>query len=362
MSEQNNNLELEDLGYDEFFESARTNLGLSQHAVARVVSEYKEGYRVRTPSREYSAKITGRQMYEAERREDFPAVGDWVAIEVLDDSNAMIKQILPRKTILGKKYSDRQETQIIASNVDIVFVVESVDRDFNLNRLDRFVVLANEGCITPAIVLNKIDLIQETKMLNMTERVKHRFAGVDIILASSIIGNGLDDLSRHILHGRTYCFIGSSGVGKSSLINRLLGGELIKTREIGKSTGRGKHTTTSRQTYFLKNGGILIDNPGTREVGLAGAREGIDDTFDNIVLLARDCKFRDCTHTNEPGCAVLNAVRDKTLDEDRYLNFLRLRKEVEHYKMTELERRSKDRQFGKHIKKTLKQLKKYPRS
>lgn len=146
------------------------------------------------------------------------------------------------------------------------------------------------------------------------------------------------------------------------MINRLLRSESIKTREIGRSTGRGKHTTTARQTYLLENGGIVIDNPGTREVGIAGSSDGIEDTFNDIIALAKNCKYRDCTHTHEPGCAILQAIKEKRLDKGRYTNFLRLRKEVEYYEMTEQERRTRDRQFGKHVKKALDELKNSRRS
>jgi ribosome biogenesis GTPase len=350
-------IELDDLGYSEFDESKQKSLGLTKYPVARVVAEYKEAYRVRSVNGEYVAKITGKQMFNAVKREDYPAVGDWVTITELDKERAVIHKILPRKTILKKKYSDKQDVQVIATNIDIAFVVESLDRDYNLNRFERYFVLANEEGIKPAIILNKVDLVSETELNARIDQIKNRFDKIDIISTSTITERGLNELVNYIAKGKTYCFLGSSGVGKSSLINKLLKRNEIKIIEISDSTGRGKHTTTAREMYFLENGGIVIDNPGTREVGIADASAGIENVFDEIKLLSKGCKYADCTHTHEPGCAVLKAIEDKKVDEDRYQNYIKLRKENEYYRMTNLEKREKDRKFGQFIKKALDQLK-----
>lgn len=352
------NIRLEDLGYNTFFQSNRRTLGLTDYSVARVIAEYKEGYRVKGISGEYLSKITGKQIFNAARREDYPAVGDWVVITELDNERAVIHRILPRQTILRKKYSDKQETQVIAANVDVAFITESVDRDYNLNRLERFFVLVKEGDIKPTIILNKIDLISEEEMRLKMGKIENRFDDVDIIPTSTITEQGLDELVSCLEKGKTFCFLGSSGVGKSSLINRLLGRNAIKIREISTYSGRGKHTTTGRDMYFLDNGGIVIDNPGMREVGIADASASIGDVFGEITTLSINCKYADCTHTHEPGCAVLKAIKDKKMDEDKYLNYVRLTKESEYYQMTELEKRRKDRKFGQFIKKASKQIKK----
>ena len=352
-------MKLEDLGYGAFFESSLRKLDLDDYSVARVIAEYKEAYRVRSATGEYLAKITGKQMFNALSRADYPAVGDWVAITELNKEQAVIHRILPRKTTLRRKYSNKQENQIIATNIDVAFVVESIDRDYNLNRFERYFVLAEDGNIKPAVVLNKIDLISSAELDLTITRIKDRFNDVDIIPTSTIAERGLAELRRYITRGKTYCFLGSSGVGKSSLINKLLGRDAIKIREISQRTGRGKHATTGREMYFLEDGGIVIDNPGMREVGMADSNAGIGDVFCEITVLSKDCKYADCTHTHEPGCAVLNAVESQELDEDKYSNYVKLRKETEYYSMTELEKRKKDRQFGKFVKKTLEQLKKY---
>ena len=332
---------------------------MDSYLVARVIAEYKEAYKVRSVTGEYLAKITGKQMFDSPSREDYPAVGDWVTITELDRERAVIHKILPRKTILRKKYSNKQESQIIATNIDVAFVIESVDRDYNLNRFERYLVLANDGNIQPAIVLNKIDLISDAELNLKIDQMKGRFKGVDIILTSTITERGLDELRRYIIKGKTYCFLGSSGVGKSSLINKLLGGNTIKIREVSHRTGRGKYTTASREIYFLENGGIVIDNPGMREVGMADSSVGIENVFSETITLSKNCKYAGCKHIHEPGCAVLNAVKFKELDENKYLNYVKLKKETEYYGMTELEKRRKDRRFGRFVKKSLEQLKEY---
>lgn len=342
----------EDLGYDDFFESNRNNLELTDYPVARVIAEYRELYRVRSTYGEYLAKVTGKHIYTATGREDYPAVGDWVAIEPLPEKNkALIRGILPRKTILKKKYSGKEASQIIAVNIDTAFIVESMDRDYNLNRFERFIVLVAEGGIAPVMILNKTDLIPEMELQSRMIEIRNRFPSIDVISTSTVTNEGLDEFRQLIQKGKTYCFLGSSGVGKSTLINRLLQKEEIKTREMGLTTGKGKHTTTTREMYFLENGGLVIDNPGTREVGIADSETGIETVFSEIGRLSKQCRYTDCTHTREPGCAVLEALEDESLDRDKYDNFMKLKKEAAFYKMTSIEKREKDRKFGKFVKK-----------
>ena len=350
---------LEDFGYDEFLDSQWKSLNLEDAYVARVISEHKESYKVKNADGEYMAKITGRQMFNAVTREDYPAVGDWVAITNIDEERAVIKNILQRKTVLRKKYSSKSDTQIIATNVDEVFIVESLERDFNLNRFERYLVLANEGGIKPVIVLNKIDLVSQEQLDVIEEQTRKRFEDIDILLTSIITEQGLSQLIDYIQKGKTYSFIGSSGVGKSTLINGLLQKDEIKTTPISDYTGRGMHSTTTRDMYFLENGGIVIDNPGTREVGIADVNEGIENIFDEIVALSQECKFADCTHTHEPKCAVRKAAEDNKLDMEKYQNYLKLKNENDYNDMTILEKRRKDRKFGQFIKKKKDELKGY---
>lgn len=351
-------IKIEDLGYDEFFESNRTKLGLELFQIARVIAEQRGGYWVKNAQGEYLAKIMGKQIWKAKSREDYPAVGDWVAIFKLEEGKATIQSVLPRRTIMQRKYSGKDETQIIATNVDVVFIIEAVGRDYNLNRYERYFAMANEGGIRPAIILNKIDLISEEELNSKLDQIKDRFKNIDVIVTSTLTDSGLDELKKYIAKGKTYCFLGSSGVGKSSLINRLLGKSKIETGEIGLYSGRGKHVTTAREMYFLEQGGIVIDNPGVREVGMTDANTGVDNLFDEITSLSKKCKFVNCTHVHEPGCEVLSALKSGELDKDKYSNFVNLKKETKHYKMTKLEKKEKDRQFGKFIKKAKMDFKK----
>ena len=360
-----NELKLEDLGYGEFFEANRQSLGFGGFLVGRVIAEYRQVYRVKNAAGEYLAKITGKQMFAAESREDYPAVGDWVAITVLGEGQAAIHKVLPRKTIIKRKCVGKNDVQIIATNIDVAFAIESVDSDFSLNRFERYFAIANDGGIKTAIILNKTDLIAKEELEEKTVQIKTRFKDIDIIPTSTVAAAGLDKLKKYIEKGKTYCFLGSSGVGKSSLINKLIGKEIIDTGEIDLRTDRGRHTTTAREMYFLKNGsstsltvsGIVIDNPGMREVGMADAGTGIDNLFDEIIALAIKCKYADCTHTHEAGCAVLAAIASGKLDEDKFNNYAKLKNESQFYELNELEKRRKDQQFGKFLKSAKKQLK-----
>lgn len=315
---------------------------------ARVIAEYKGAYKVKNENGVFLAKVTGKQMFNALSREDYPAVGDWVAIDELPEQQAVIRELLPRKTVIKRKYSAKNKTQIIAANIDVAFVVQAVGRDFSLNRFERYFAIARDGGITPAIILNKVDLISEKELAEKLGQLKNRFPGVNIILTSATNNKGLDELKNYIEEGKTYCFLGSSGVGKSSLINKLFGKNLIKTEGISSYSGRGKHITTNRQMYFLENGGIVIDNPGMREIGMANVK---------IPEIFKGCKYKNCTHTHEKGCQVLRAVELGRIDKEKYSNYIQLKKESEYYEMSKLEKREKDRSFGKFLKNAKKSLK-----
>jgi ribosome biogenesis GTPase len=277
----------------------------------------------------------------------------------------VIQKILPRKTIIKRKRGDkdkigsRVEIQVIGTNIDVAFIVESVNRDYNLNRIERYFAITKDQGIKPVVILNKIDLISKQELDLIVVQTKERFNDLDVILTSTLNKKGLEELKTYLEKGKTYCFLGSSGVGKSSLINKLIGSNAIKTGDISKYSDRGKHVTTSREMYFLENGGIVIDNPGIREVGLANVSTGIDDSFEEIFEIGKKCKYKNCTHTNEPGCEVLKAVKQGKLDENKYNNYLNLKKESEFYEMSDFEKREKEKSFGKFIKNAKKDFKKY---
>lgn len=350
---------IEDLGYDSFFEFNREKLGLDISKVARVIAEHKESYKVKNINGEYLAKITGKQIFKASSREDYPAVGDWVEISELGENRAMIHSIFPRRTIIKRKYNGKNEIQVVATNIDVAFIIESIDRDYNLNRIERYSVIAKDGGIVPVIILNKIDLISPEELSLKISQIKSRFKDIDVILTSALAEKGLYELGKYIEKNKTYCFLGSSGVGKSSLINKLINQDKIKIGDIGLRSNRGKHTTTAREMYFLENGGIVIDNPGMREVGMTDTAYGINNFFDEINFFAKKCKFLNCTHIHEPGCEVLVALEAGIIDRDKYSNYINMKKEAEHYGMTEIEKRGKNKKFGKFINKAKKELKRY---
>lgn len=356
---------IKNLGWNDFFESNRKKLELDDFSVARVTSEQRGAYKVKNEKGEFLARIKGRKMFESTSREDYPAVGDWLAITELDNNQAVIQAVLPRKSIIKRKFGNRNkigeknDVQIIAANVDVIFIVQSVGRDYNLNRFERYLAIAREANIKPIIIINKIDLISSEEVRVKLSEIKNRLGDVDIILTSTVNNEGLGELKKYIQEGETYCFLGSSGVGKSSLINKLLEKDVIKTDEISSYSDRGKHVTTVRETYFLENGGIVIDNPGVREIGMTDVDEGVDSFFDEIALLAKECKYSDCTHVHEPGCEVLLAKKEGRLDEDKYDNYISLKKETEYSEMSKFRKKEKNRQFGKFMKKAKKDFKKY---
>ncbi|HLN19231.1 MAG TPA: ribosome small subunit-dependent GTPase A, partial [Patescibacteria group bacterium] len=242
-------------------------------------------------------------------------------------------------------------------NVDVAFIVQSIGRDYSINRYERYLAVVKNENIKPVIIINKIDLIDESELEEKLAEIKTRLGEIDIIATSAKNDKGLEELKNYIKKGKTYCFLGSSGVGKSTLINKLLEKNSIKTGDVSSYSARGKHITTGREMYFLENGGIVIDNPGIREVGMTDVSEGVSNLFDEISGLSEKCKFADCTHIHEPGCEVLRAVEDGELDRRRYENYINLKKETDYFQMSSLEKREKDRNFGKFIKNVKKDLK-----
>jgi ribosome biogenesis GTPase len=330
-------------------------------SIARVIEENRGSYRIKTATHEMPAEISGKLRFTAESREDLPAVGDWVAVSTFDDNTrAVIHAVLPRKTLIARKAAgERTEKQIIAANVDIIFIVQGLDHNFNPRRLERYLVVAHESGATPVVLLSKADLLSPQELQVRKQEAAAVSAGAQVIAYSAATGDGLDEIKRLITEGVTVCLIGSSGVGKSTLINTLAGEELLETGSVREDDSRGRHTTVRRQMVFLPGGGILIDTPGMRELGLWHAESSLDVTFPEIAELAEGCKFSDCTHTHEPECAVRAAAEQGVLDARRFASYIKLRKEAE--RMNErttvagmLERKRKDKILSRAVKQVVK--------
>lgn len=349
------NISLEDLGYNKEFEKYYKDNNLECFTLARVILQHKERYIVKSEKGDYGAEVIGKLRFTAQSSSDFPVVGDWVAISECDENNAYIHAILDRQTTIQRKASGKEgESQIIASNVDTAFIVQSVNRDFNINRLERYLTICNQSGIQSIIVISKTDLISKGSTDDIISSIKDRIPNVEIVALSNVDNNGLDELKSYIEKGITYCMLGSSGVGKSTLINKLAGAKLMETKDISESIDRGKHTTTHRELIILDNGGIFIDNPGMREVGLTDMNEGLENTFETISQLALECRYKDCQHIHEDGCAVLNAIENGNLSQEIYENYVKLSKEKAHYEASNVEKKRK----GKDLSKLIKQVKK----
>ena len=321
-------MHLEDLGWNSFFESHFSELNNGSLVPARVIEELKGLHRVRCAHQEYLAEVAGKIHYMAEGRDDYPAVGDWVAIAPRpQEGRARIEHILPRRTKLARKAAGRSlEEQIISANLDTVFVVSALNRDFNLRRIERYLTLVWDSGARPVILLNKADLHPDSEAC--VAQAESVALGSPVHLLSALAGTGVETIPSYLPRGSTGAFVGSSGVGKSTIINRLLGDNLLATQAVRRGDDRGKHTTTSRQLFFLPQGGLVIDTPGLRELQLLDNEQGAAQAFDDIETLAASCRFGDCHHRGEPGCAVADAVRDGSLAPQRLENFHKLEAEL----------------------------------
>jgi ribosome biogenesis GTPase len=316
---------------------------------ARVIAVDRDLYTVRpTGGEPIQARLAGRFRHAAKDATELPCVGDSVAVEICGET-CLIHDVLPRDSVLRRKRPGKDiEFQLIAANIDVAFIVQGCHFDFNARRLDRYLVVCRDGGIRPVIVLSKSDLVGEDDLAGMIQEIRDAGINADILSLSNLTGEGLDRLTDMLEPGLTYCLLGSSGVGKTTLINRLLGTD-YETQACS-ATGEGIHTTTRRQLIEMDGGAYLVDTPGMRELGILDAANGISESFSNIADLATHCRFSDCAHTHEPGCAVRGSV-----DEGELASYQKLVRENERNVQTYHERRQADRQFGKHCKAVMKQ-------
>ncbi len=327
--------------------------------LARVITVHKGRYIVRNAHRIFWAEIMGNLRYTSETPSDLPVVGDWVGIIPMDKDSVVIKSVLNRYSTLERKAVGlHAESQLIASNIDVACVVMAMNQDFNLNRLDRYISICYSGGIQPIIILTKIDLVNANQAEIYRTQIIDRYASIEIQMLSIYMEERFHVFKRSLQAYKTYCFIGSSGVGKSTVVNQLLNTDVLKTKAIRSSNDKGKHTTTHRELFVLPNGSIVIDTPGMREVGMSGHSEGIELAFEAITDLTDECRFSDCRHINEIGCAVLNAIDTGDLSEEVYNNYTKLKREEEHYTQSSQTKKQSGKNLSKMIRNVQKQKKK----
>jgi len=321
--------------------------------LGRVIEQHRELYRVISTAGEYQAQVTGKLAHQLITTE-FPVVGDWVLMLVTDHESAMIEQVLPRQSALARGAVNSRDGQLIATNINTIFICMSLNADFNVRRIERYLTIAWDSGATPVIILTKVDLCDD--LPEKLRRLADVSMGVETITCSATTGQGFADLQPYLGSGQTVALVGSSGVGKSTLINYLLGAEVILTNTIREDDSKGRHTTTSRQLLPLPSEACVIDTPGMRELQIYVGN--VDQTFAEITALATDCKFNDCTHTSEPGCAVLAALAAGQLTTERLQSYHKLQREVSYQGLNsrQLEQEKLNRMFGgKNIMKQVKQ-------
>ncbi len=351
-------MKLSDLGFDQWFQSHVSDLRQDGRDIARISAVDRGAYLIRNQTQEVPAELAGKFYFQLESSTDLPCVGDWVAVQYHNnDTEAIIYEVFPRKTFLRRKFAgEKVDFQMIAANIDVAFIVQSCHFDFNVRRMDRYLVMAADGGVEPIVVLTKTDLIALEELEQKLATITSCTVTAKVLAISNITGVGFDKFQQVLVSGRTYCLLGSSGVGKTTLLNRLIGQDAFDTKAVS-GTGEGIHTTTRRQLIILNQGAMLIDTPGMRELGLLGVSEGVNQGFEDIVQLSLNCRYPNCGHTQEPGCAVLAAVTSGALTEERYSSYIKLKKESEYHELSYLDKRKKDRTFGRFIKSVKKQMK-----
>ena len=347
---------LEQLGWNDRLEAHLGSLDRSDLVPARITRQDRNRYQLLSPEGQFVGELTGSMVSKASASADLPAVGDWVLASVRrDEMAATIHDILPRRSSFSRKVAGKNtKQQIVAANIDTVFLVSGLDHDFNLRRIERYVTLAWDSGAIPVIVLNKADLADDLEAI--ITQVESVAIGIDVVSVSTIGQPGIEPLRPYLQPGKTAAFLGSSGVGKSSLVNAILEGQHLATTPVRLDDSRGRHTTTFRELFVAPGGAILIDTPGMRELQLWTDAEGVRNTFPEIEELSESCKFSDCAHETEPGCAVRSALDSGDLSESRYNSYLKLMKEVAYLDRRKSESSYQDRKHDKALGKLYKSI------
>ena len=348
---------LKRLGWSAWFEK-RASIEPDE-SLARVVAVDRDQLLLINQNETFRAKLSGNFRYHHNQSQELPCVGDWVqVVKHSEDVWGMVHSVLERRSALRRKAAgENVDYQMIAANVDEVIIVMSCHFDFNVKRLERYLVMVRDGGADPCVLLTKTDLVEPEVVTSQMAEIRSVAPTVPILTLSNVTQDGLEQFKQVLQPARTYCFVGSSGVGKSTLINSLLEHELQQTKDVS-ATGEGRHTTVRRELIVLDTGALVVDNPGMREFGIVGAETGIQGSFADIVALEAQCRFRNCAHGTELGCAVQGALDSGELSQEHYDNYLKLKDESAFNEMSYVEKRHKDRDFGKYIKSVKKSLKK----
>ncbi len=346
---------LKDLGYYSDLNRYLKSQEKTKSIIGRVIKQGRQHYTVKTNIGNYNSKVSGKLRYEANQQSDYPVVGDWVLVSNNENNNLIIQEILPRKNSISRTAINRfGKKQTIAANVDFSFVIQDLANDFNLNRLDRLIAICFSSNVKPLIIFTKIDLVKHENIDQNINKALKRFNNIPIILISNKTLIGLDNVIKNIQYAKTYCLIGASGAGKSSLINHLVGRKVMVTKKL-KINNKGQHTTSHRELFIINNSGILIDTPGMRELGVTDSNQTLESTFKKIFELSKSCKFSNCSHVSEPKCAVIDALDRDEILQSYYDNFHKMKREQKQYKLNK--RGLKDKDMIKEVKSDPKQRK-----